>query len=258
MAFGFFRGERAVVTGAASNIGRAIAVRLAEEGASVLLVDVNEDGNGRTREAITNAGGSADALVCDLSTKDGWHRVIDVVGSSTPHMFVHSACPRRHEKDVALEVDEATFDAMLNTNVRSGLFLGRELGKRMRADKLPGRLLYITSLHAESPRNLPHYSASKAGLTMVMAELARALGPAGIRVNALAPGAVPGGGASNMGDDFGVNRKIPLQRFGKPEDMASAAVALLSNELMGYVTGITLPVDGGIQHFNWIDMPLSG
>lgn len=257
MSYGFFKGERALVTGAASNIGRAIAARLALEGASVLLVDVNEDGNEQTLNAIAAAGGSAETLACDLSTTDGWRGVIDAIGPDTPHMFVHSACPRRFEKDVALEVDEATFDAMLTTNIRSGFFLGREIGKRMRADNLPGRLLYITSLHAESPRNLPHYSASKAGLTMVTVELARALSPAGIRVNALAPGAVPGGGASNMGDDFGVNQKIALQRFGRPDDMASAATALLSNQLMGYVTGTTLAVDGGLQHFNWIDMPAS-
>ena len=64
----------------------------------------------------------------------------------------------------------------------------------MRERKIRGRMVILTSLHAESPRNLPHYSASKAGMTMVMKELARALGPDGIRVNAIAPGAIPGGG----------------------------------------------------------------
>src|SRR4026209_1356882 len=83
---------------------------------------------------------------------------------------------------------------MGNTNVRSGFFIARELGRRMKDGGIKGRMLFITSLHAETPRNIPHYAASKAGQTMVVKELARALGPAGIRVNALAPGAVPGGG----------------------------------------------------------------
>jgi NAD(P)-dependent dehydrogenase (short-subunit alcohol dehydrogenase family) len=111
-------------------------------------------------------------------------------------------------------------------------------------------MLFVTSLHAESPRNLPHYSAAKAGQTMLMKELARALGPRGIRVNAIAPGAIPGGGFAApqaMAD------KIPLGRFGTPADVAAMAVAVLSERFGAYVTGATLVVDGGIALHNWID-----
>lgn len=90
---------------------------------------------------------------------------------------------------------------------------------------------------------------------MVMKELARAFGPSGIRVNALAPGAVPGGRASNMDDAFRPKQKIALQRFGTPEDMAGMAMALLSDRFSAYVTGVTVPVDGGLALFNWIPMP---
>jgi NAD(P)-dependent dehydrogenase (short-subunit alcohol dehydrogenase family) len=114
-------------------------------------------------------------------------------------------------------------------------------------------MLFITSLHAETPRNIPHYAAAKAGQTMVVKELARALGPAGIRVNALAPGAVPGGGFNAAAFDF--SAKIPLGRLGKPEDMANMAVALLSDRFSGYVTGTTVAVDGGIALYNWIPLP---
>jgi NAD(P)-dependent dehydrogenase (short-subunit alcohol dehydrogenase family) len=112
-------------------------------------------------------------------------------------------------------------------------------------------MLFITSLHAYTPRNLPHYSATKAGQTMLVKELARAFGPAGIRVNAIAPGAIPGGGfAANVG---ALTPKIALGRVGTPADIAGMAVALLSDRFAGYVTGTTVVVDGGLALHNWID-----
>jgi NAD(P)-dependent dehydrogenase (short-subunit alcohol dehydrogenase family) len=247
---GLFKGELAVVTGSASNIGRAIALALAREGAHVVLADVDDERNAAARSLISEAGGSAEAVAADLSLADGWRAILGALAERPVHMLVHSACPRRHETDTPHNVSEATFDAMLTTNVRSGFFLGREIGARMKAAGTPGRLLFITSLHAEAPRNLAHYSASKAGMTMVMKELARDLGPAGIRVNALAPGAVPGGGAANVTSAFAA--KIPLGRTGTAEDMADTAVALLSNRFSGYVTGTTVAVDGGLALYNWI------
>jgi 3-oxoacyl-[acyl-carrier protein] reductase len=113
-------------------------------------------------------------------------------------------------------------------------------------------MLYLTSLHAESPRNLPHYIASKAGLTMLVKELARALGPSGIRVNAIAPGAIPGGGFA--ADPGPMQKFVPMGRLGTPEDIAGMAVALLCDRFSAYVTGTTVVVDGGIALSNWIPM----
>jgi 3-oxoacyl-[acyl-carrier protein] reductase len=249
---GLFQGEIAIVTGSASNIGRAIALALAAEGASVCCVDVDPARNASVVEEIGKAGGHAQAMAVDLSTADGWRAALPADGS-IPSMLVHSASPPRREADGALTVSEATWDAMQNTNLRSGFFLARELGKRMRDAGIKGRMLFITSLHAQAPRNIPHYAAAKAGQTMVVKELARALGPAGIRVNALAPGAVPGGGFNAAAFDF--SGKIPLGRLGRPEDMANMAVALLSDRFSGYVTGATVAVDGGIALYNWIPLP---
>ena len=170
-------------------------------------------------------------------------------------MFVHSACPQRHETDLVANVSEETFDAMVNTNVRSGFLLARTIAERMKSAGTPGRLLFLTSLHAYTPRNLPHYSASKAAMTMLMKEMARQFGPHGIRVNAIAPGAVPGGGFATSEESFQPKRKIPLGRFGTPEDIAGPALALLSDRFSKYVTGTTLAVDGGLQLFSWIDAP---
>ncbi len=251
---GLFKGERALVTGSASSIGRAIAVALAREGAEVLLADIDAKRNAETLAAVTADGGKARAVNCDLSTADGWKGLLtEVDRDGAPTIFVHSASPPRHERDQIESVDEATFDAMLNTNIRSGFFLGREIALRMRRAGINGRMLYLTSLHAGTPRNLPHYSASKGGMRMVMMELARALGPDGIRVNALAPGAVPGGGAANITDAF--KAKIPMRRVGTPDDMARTAVAMLSDHFTPYVTGATIAVDGGLDLYNWIPFP---
>ena len=140
---------------------------------------------------------------------------------------------------------------MTDINLRTGFFLSREVGRHMRDHKIKGRILLITSQHRETPRNLPHYSASKAGMTMVMKELARVLAPDGIRVNAIAPGAIPGGGfvAGNLD---ALVAQIPLGRAGTPDDIAQVAVAVLSERFGRYVVGTTVEVDGGIGLISWI------
>jgi len=248
-----FQGETALVTGSASNIGRAIAQALAHEGATLLLADVDPARNTATREAIVAAGGAAETFQTDLSTKDGWRELLGKIGDRRIDILVHSASPPRSEDDGPLTVCEDTWDGMLNVNVRSGFFLAREIGLAMQRGGVKGRMLFITSLHAYAPRNIPHYSASKAAQTMVVRELARTLGPSGIRINALAPGAVPGGGFNAGLHDF--SGKIPLGRPGNAEDMAGPAIALLSDRFSRYVTGTTLAVDGGIALYNWIKPP---
>lgn len=250
-----FKAERAFVTGAASNIGRSIATHLAAEGAQLTITDIDQDRLDAVADEIANIGDKPRSFVCDLSDTTGWRDAWDFVKETPPQIFVHSACPQRHEKDLPLSVSEETFDAMINTNLRSGFLLGREVAKAMRTAEISGRLLYLTSLHATESRNLPHYSASKAGVTMIVKELARELGPAGIRVNGITPGAIPGGGSSTNNEAFQPKKKIPMGRFGHANDIARAAMALLSNDFMGYVTGTTLIVDGGLQLFNWIDFP---
>jgi 3-oxoacyl-[acyl-carrier protein] reductase len=250
---GLFTGQSALVTGSASNIGRAIAEALAAEGAEVLLADVDSGRNAETLAAIGKAGGKARSITTDLSKPDGWRDLLTKLGDAPLDMLVHSACPPRKEVDHAAAVSEETWDAFQNVNVKSGYFLGREIASAMQARGTKGRILFITSLHAYTPRNLPHYSAAKAGQTMVVRELARHFGPAGIRVNAIAPGAIPGGGFNASAFDF--DGKIPLGRLGAAADMAGPALALLSDRFSGYVTGTTLAVDGGIAHFNWIKPP---
>jgi 3-oxoacyl-[acyl-carrier protein] reductase len=245
-----FQGELAVITGSASNIGRAIALQLAREGAHVFLADINAEANTATANEVAALGGGATTVTTDLAARDGWRQILDTLGSAAPHMFVHAACPPRHEADHAMAVTEDTWDRMFDTNVRSGFFLARAIAERMIASDVKGRMAFITSLHAFTPRNLPHYSASKAGQTMVVKELARALGPSGIRVNAIAPGAIPGGGFNAAAYNF--DGKIPLGRLGTANDIAAMTVAMLSDRFSAYVSGTTIDVDGGLSLHNWI------
>jgi NAD(P)-dependent dehydrogenase (short-subunit alcohol dehydrogenase family) len=225
--------DTALVTGAAGGIGRGIAEALAAEGAKVL---------------------GSDRADCDLQQPGAAlglaERAIRELGKVS--IFVHAASPRRHEEDTALEVSEATWRAMQEVNLNAGFLLGQALGRHMREQRIRGRMLYITSLHAYAPRNLPHYSAAKAGQTMLVRELARALGPDGIRVNAIAPGAIPGGGF-DAAKNPGLLATIPMGRFGTPADVAAMALAVLSERFGAYVTGTTIAVDGGIALHNWIE-----
>jgi len=225
------RGDAALVTGAGGGIGRALAAALAAQGAAVFGADLADADLSRPGEAVRLAG-EAQRLLGSVS------------------IFVHAASPRRQETQKALQVTEAEWREMLEVNLNAGFLIAQALGRHMVERALKGRMLFVTSLHAWSPRNLPHYSASKAGQTMVVKELARALGPHGIRVNAIAPGAIPGGG---FAAPQALADKIALKRFGTPAEVAAMAVAVLSERFGAYVTGATIAVDGGIALHNWIE-----
>jgi len=223
-------GDTALVTGAARGIGRGIADALEAEGARVLRADVEQ---------------------ADLSSPEGARTLADEAIRSLGgvSIFVHCASPRRLESQHMMNVSFEDWRAMLSVNLDAAFVLAQTLGEHMKERKIRGRMLILTSLHAHSPRNLPHYSAAKAGQTMLVKELARALGPHGIRVNAIAPGAIPGGGFQAPP---GMVDKIPLKRFGTPADVAGMALAVLSERFGAYVTGATIVVDGGIALHNWI------
>lgn len=226
-------GDTALVTGAARGIGKGVADALEAEGARVLRADLDNVDLSRPQEARR--------IVAEAIAKFGKLTVL-----------VHCASPRRQESQTVLAVKEAEWREMLAVNLDAAFALSQAAAAHMVEQKLKGRIVLMTSLHAETPRNLPHYSAAKAGETMLVKELARALGPRGIRVNAIAPGAIPGGGFQAPP---GMVEKIPLRRFGTPADVAAMTVAVLSERFGAYVTGATVVVDGGIALNNWIDPP---
>jgi NAD(P)-dependent dehydrogenase (short-subunit alcohol dehydrogenase family) len=236
------RGRRAIVTGAARNIGRGIAQRLADAGAQVLATD-------RDRDALERAfDGGVDLLELDLrgdpstlvrAVLDRYgppELIVNNVGVATQHRF--------------LDLGEDDFDAVMRTNLRSPWFLTKGLVDELVARGLPGSVVFISSLHDHRIRTLPHYSASKAAVAMLVRELAHELAPRRIRVNAISPGWVVEDGQEVGRRDIA---KIPLGRAGRPADVAALAALLLSDELAGYITGANIPVDGGLDLHGWLE-----
>jgi len=245
--------EAALVTGAGNGIGRGIAIALVGEGVRTVFADLRQDwvaaavaASPRPELAVPWVGDLASRDACDALLADARA----AVGRVTH--FVHSASPPRREADHALAVTDETWERMRAVNVDAGFHLARALARELMAAGEPGSFLMLTSLHAGTPRNLPHYSAAKAALAMLVKELAKTFGRFGIRVNALVPGAIAAGG---FVADPALARHIPLGRLGCSEDLAPMALAILSNRISAYVTGAAIVVDGGLSLTNWFEPP---
>jgi len=230
--------DTALVTGAGNGIGRAIAQALVGEGVRTVFADVSAErvsaaiaASARPELAVPWVGDLAKLEACDALLAASRA----ALGGVTH--FVHSASPPRREADHALAVDRRTWQEMHAVNLDAGFHLARELAKGLIAAKRPGSFLFLTSLHAGTPRNLPHYSTAKAGMAMLVKELAKSFGRHNIRVNALA-------------------RHIPLGRLGEAKDLAPMALSVLSNRISGYVTGAAFVVDGGLSLTNWFEAPV--
>jgi 3-oxoacyl-[acyl-carrier protein] reductase len=245
--------EAALVTGAGNGIGRAIAQALVGEGVRTVFTDVNRD----TVTAAAKTSPRPELAVpwvgdlADRAARDALLTEAEAAVGQVTH-FVHSASPLRREADHALAVSHETWEQMRAVNVDAGFHLARELARKLIAAHQPGSFLFLTSLHAGTPRNLPHYSTAKAALAMLVKELAKTFGRFGIRVNALVPGAIAAGG---FVADPQLSKHIPLGRLGQAEDLAPMALAVLSNRVSAYVTGAAIVVDGGLSLANWFEPP---
>jgi len=245
--------EAALVTGAGNGIGRAIAQALTGEGVRTVFADVN-------RETVTSAVKTsprpelAVSWVGDLAVSAERERLLTDAQAAVGRVthFVHSASPPRREADHVFGVSDETWARMHAVNIDAGFHLSRELARALIAAKAPGSFLLLTSLHAGTPRNLPHYSTAKAALAMLVRELAKTLGRFDIRVNALVPGAIAAGGFLA---DPALAKHIPLGRLGRAEDLAPLALAVLSNRISAYVTGAAITIDGGLSLTNWFAPP---
>ncbi len=242
-----FKGRRAVVTGAGTGIGAALAVGLAAHGASVVAVGRTEATLTATVERIRVAGGTAQACVFNVADakacEDGAAR-LQADGGGDVSMLVNSAGIIRYSNVDAPDVMQA-WREVLDINLSGPFNTAMAFLPQLRRTR--GGIVNIGSISGYIyTHNTPAYSASKGGVHMLTMALARELGADGIRVNAVAPGAIatamppPEDEASRAR----LAKRVPLGRRGQPEEMVGPVVFLLS-DMASYVTGSTLIADGG-------------
>jgi glucose 1-dehydrogenase len=245
------QGKRAVVTGSGRGIGRAIAVWFAREGADVAINDLDIQGSARDTLAQVEAAGRRGVLIqADLSRADQARRLIDdAVRQLGPlDILVNNAGIEKRSPFV--EVTEEDYDRVLHVNLRGAFFTTQAFVRFLLADERPGRIINISSVHEELPfPGFSPYCLSKGGMQLLTRDLAVELGPYGITVNGIAPGAIITEINRSLLDDKPrverLLKQIPLGRMGKTDDVAAVAAFLASADA-DYVTGSTYYVDGGL------------
>ena len=240
-------GKIALVTGASQGIGRACALELAAQGATVALAARNVEKLEAVAAEIAAAGGTAKAYALDVSSEDsiksGAKSVLADHGAV--HILVNNAGITKD--GLALRMKLADFDDVLRTNLTGAFLLTQAVISSMMKARW-GRVLNITSVVGETgAAGQANYAASKAGLIGLTKSLAREFASRGITVNAIAPGFIQ----TAMTDELteaqktAIMAQIPLARYGTDADIA-AALAFLASDAAGYITGHTLDINGGM------------
>jgi glucose 1-dehydrogenase len=244
-------GKRALVTGGDQGIGRGIAIRLAREGADVVIgFRSNKEGADDAVREIQSLGRKGGAVQGDVSkVADGQKFVTEGIAKlGGVDILVNNAGLERRAD--FWEVKEEDYDLVLNVNLKGPFFITQAVVRHMMETKRGGKIINISSVHEELP--FPHfasYCASKGGLKMLTRNLAIELAPLGITINNIAPGAIETPINTKLVNDpvklKEVLEEIPLRRLGKPDDVAGMAAFLASSDA-DYVTGTSFFVDGGL------------
>ncbi|WP_374377466.1 SDR family NAD(P)-dependent oxidoreductase [Dongia sp.] len=239
-------GKRALVTGASRGIGQAIAIGLSQAGASVAVSARHEDG---LKDTVAGLAGKGAAIAMDVADAASCRHGVDAAAKALGGLDILVNNAGMEEVRPSLDVDEELWDRILDTNLKGAFFCAQAAAKVMRAGGQGGSILNMCSLTSEIgvPTAVP-YGSSKSGLLGMTRALSAEWAPLGIRVNSLGPGyfrtALTDVFYQNEGWAAAMLQKIPLQRFGKLDDLVGAAI-FLSSDAASYVTGIYMPVDGG-------------
>jgi NAD(P)-dependent dehydrogenase (short-subunit alcohol dehydrogenase family) len=239
----------ALVTGAGSGIGQATAVRFAQEGAAVAVLDMNPDAASATVEEIERGGGRATAVVCDVTQADEVARAIDETGEALGGLDILvnsvSFAPRKSLADIEPDDWYRTIDGCLNS-----YFLCIKLALPALKASGGGKIVNVCSIAAHTGYGVPAYTAAKGGILALTRQLAGELATDRINVNSVSPGVVETGiNRDTLADPRIRERTVsltPWGRLGRPEDIAAPIVFLCSADA-DYITGADLVVDGAMS-----------
>jgi len=245
---GRFSDQVALVVGGAQGIGKAIAVRLAREGARVAITDVDRPMMARTAREIAAWGGNVRTFHCDVrqprQVKGMVAQVIRLYRQIDVVMHIAGVI----KLAPFLKTDEGLWDRILDTNLKGAFLVARAVAPHM-VKRRRGKLVFMASTNAwDAEAQLAPYNVSKAGVFLLAKTLARELGPFGINSNALGPGPIRTRFSEPVLKDPAFVKKyaklIPVGRVGTPEDVAGPATFLASRDA-DYVNGVLLFIDGG-------------
>ncbi|MDX6329092.1 MAG: 3-oxoacyl-[acyl-carrier protein] reductase [Streptomycetaceae bacterium] len=244
-------GRTALVTGAASGIGRASARLLAGAGAAVVCADRDEPGAGQAAKLITEAGGQALAHPLDVTDRTQVAEAVDRTVSAFGRLDILAAIAGIMHSSTVLETDDADLERVLDTNFRGVLHSAREAAHPMTAQGSGSIVTMASGAIDTGARGLLCYSVSKAAVVQLTRTLATELGPYGIRANVVAPGFIRTPMTARHDEqtqaraEEALRRAAPLGRVGSPEDVAGS-VLFLASDASAFTTGQILRPNGGV------------
>jgi NAD(P)-dependent dehydrogenase (short-subunit alcohol dehydrogenase family) len=245
---GLLVGKVAVVTGGGSGMGAAAARALAQEGARVVVADLNEGAAQAVADAITTAGGDALAVQADVSRQPDVQRLVKAAVERFGTVAILACIAGILRTSKVDQITEDEWDLVLNVNLK-GVFLCAQAVRPVMRAQHAGKIVILASLAGRATSTLggAHYTASKAGVLGLSRHLARELAPDGINVNAINPGIIdtPMVRANTSPEHLEhVIASIPFKRMGTPEEVA-ATVVFLASPASDYITGAAIDIHGG-------------
>lgn len=241
----------AVVTGAASGIGRATAIAFSREGAKVIAVDINQEGLYQTLEIIGSEGWDARSFVVDVTEYEAVNKMIEMTVKNYGRIDIEANIAGILVRKSLLEHTPEDWERVLKVNL-TGVFNCIKAVAPVMMGQRYGKILNMGSIAGIVGYGYPSYSASKAGVVNLTRELAMELGPYNINVNAICPGVIRTPMIKPEFESFYIS-KTPLRRMGEPDDVTSAIIYLASDEA-SFINGTTLVIDGGaIASFKYFD-----
>jgi 3-oxoacyl-[acyl-carrier protein] reductase len=241
------QGRLAIVTGASRGIGRAIAMTLAQEGATVIGTATTSSGAQTISDALAAISNPGRGEVLDVTDAASSEALVDRLQSEfgAPSILVNNAGITRD--NLAMRMKDDDWSAVIDTNLAAVFRMSRLVMRPMMKARY-GRIINITSVVGSSGNaGQANYAAAKAGVAGMSRALAKELGSRNITVNCVAPGFIDTDMTRALTEEQAkaLHQQIPLGRFGEPEDVA-AAVAFLASRQAAYITGVTLHVNGGM------------